>query len=119
MSVASVFKHLCRSVGFCWLLLFWALPVCQSVVAAEIRYSADVAPLLSKYCLGCHQRSEAEAGLSLQTPAEILKGGESGPAIDASQLQNSHLLRVLRSDGDDRMPPSDQPQPTAAERSLL
>lgn len=119
MSVASVFKHLCRSVGFCWLLLCWALPVCQSVLAAEIRYSADVAPLLSKYCLGCHQRSEAEAGLSLQTPAEILKGGESGPAIDASQLQNSHLLRVLRSDGDDRMPPSDQPQPTAAERSLL
>ena len=84
-----------------------------------IAYSTAVAPILQKYCVGCHHRADAEAGLSLQSPDEILKGDTEGPVLDATDYKNSRLLTVLISQGDDHMPPADQPQPDAAELNIL
>ncbi|MEI7699468.1 MAG: c-type cytochrome domain-containing protein [Planctomycetia bacterium] len=84
-----------------------------------IPYSTAVAPILQKYCVGCHHRADAEAGLSLQSPDEILKGDTEGPVLDATDYKNSRLLTVLISQGDDHMPPADQPQPDAAELNIL
>lgn len=85
----------------------------------SIRYSTAVAPILQKYCVGCHHRADAEAGLSLQSPDEILKGGSEGPVLDATDSNNSRLLQVVLSTGDDHMPPADHPQPEAADIEIL
>ena len=85
----------------------------------SIRYSTAVAPILQKYCVGCHHRADAEAGLSLQSPDEILKGGSEGPVLDATERSNSRLLQVVLSKGDDHMPPADHPQPEAADIEIL
>lgn len=84
-----------------------------------IPYSTAVAPILQKYCVGCHHRADAEAGLSLQAPDDILKGGTEGPVLDAADHKNSRLLMVMLSQGDDHMPPADQPQPDPAELKIL
>lgn len=120
MKVRNSIDQWCLRAGLQWVLAIVALLSCgRTVAAADVLYSVDVAPLLSKYCLGCHQRAEAEGGLSLQTPAEIRSGGESGAVIDAENPQQSRLLQVLRSKGDDQMPPADQPQPGAEELHIL
>lgn len=38
----------------------------------------DVAPILTKYCTGCHNDADREGRLSLQTYESLLKGGERG-----------------------------------------
>jgi Planctomycete cytochrome C len=40
-----------------------------------------VRPLFQAKCLRCHGEKARKADLDLSTPAGILKGGESGPAI--------------------------------------
>ncbi|MFN5899937.1 MAG: c-type cytochrome domain-containing protein, partial [Planctomyces sp.] len=89
------------------------------LAADDIRFSTQSAPLLQKYCIGCHNRVSPEGGLSLQSADEIEKGGSSGPVLDRSNPAAGRLLQTLNSSGDDQMPPADQPQPNAAERKLL
>ena len=106
---------------------FLCLSACVTLVAFgfdangadPVKYSTQVAPVLRAYCLSCHSRVEAQNGLSLQAPDDILKGGENGAVLDAATPNNSRLLQVLTSTGDDHMPPVDEPQPNAEELSLL
>lgn len=84
-----------------------------------VHYSRHVAPVLRTYCVGCHNRVEAEAGLSLQRPEDIERGAASGQVLNADAPEDSLLLKVVMSDGDDHMPPLDAPQPSSEERRLL
>src|SRR5262245_2616037 len=69
-------------------------------------FEKRVRPLLSARCYECHgPRSKARGGLRLDSRAGLLKGGEHGPAIAPSKPEESFLLRVLRHDGDVKMPP--------------
>ncbi len=77
-----------------------------------------VEPLIQKYCLGCHNQTDREAGLSLQTREELLKGGDDGPVLVADYA-NSRLLAVLGKSSETTMPPNGEPQPTDVEREEL
>ena len=44
-------------------------------------FETQIRPLLSEYCLQCHGPDEQSAQLRLDTHADLLKGGESGPVI--------------------------------------
>ncbi len=76
----------------------------------KISYRRQIAPLLQTYCLGCHNRIDAEQGLSLQAADDILRGSEHGRILDADAPSASRLWKVLESKSDDHMPPADQPQ---------
>lgn len=89
------------------------------LTAQDTRFSTQAAPLLQKYCIGCHNRVSPEGGLSLQSADEIEKGGSHGPVVDRQNPAAGRLLQTLNSSGDDHMPPADQPQPTDKERELL
>lgn len=80
----------------------------QGQTAEGIEYfEKHVRPLLVEKCLECHSANKKEGGLSLGSRDEILKGGDSGPAVDLADLGASRLLRAIRySDEDLRMPPS-------------
>ena len=77
-----------------------------SVVAAgvvgiglnAVVHAADfntLVPLLQQYCVECHGTQEPEGGLSLESYEDLLKGGESGPALVAGNSGESRLVRAL------------------------
>ncbi len=69
-------------------------------------FEKRVRPVLAARCFECHgPKSKARGGLRLDSRAALLKGGEHGPAIAPGKPQESFLLRVLRHDGEVKMPP--------------
>ena len=56
------------------------IPVKRPEGGATIDFDKQVLPILKANCLACHNRTSSKGDLLLETPADILKGGESGPA---------------------------------------
>jgi WD40 repeat protein len=82
-----------------------ALPVADVKRAAPVSFEKEILPIFSANCLACHNRTKAKADLVLETPAEILKGGESGPAVMPKNADGSLLLKVSAHRQDPVMPP--------------
>ena len=86
--------------------------------AATPDYENDIAPILNKYCVGCHSTDEPEADLVLESFDALMKGGENGSTINSKELANSLLVRRVI-DADDPMPPEGEPQPSKQEVAKL
>jgi len=77
-------------------------------------FDRDVAPLLARRCLECHNGSDQNGELDLTRRAAALAGGSSGPALVPGNLEESQAWqRVLA----DEMPPK-KPL-SAAEKETL
>lgn len=102
---------------------FWAilavLAAGPMVTAADVDFERDVAPILLRRCLECHDDANASGGLRLTAGPEMLKGGDSGRVITPGSSRDSALIqRVLAGE----MPPPrrGKPQPLAeTEQSVL
>ncbi len=70
-------------------------------VSAATPFDTDVAPLLQKKCLPCHSE-KGQANLDLRTESSILRGGKTGPAIQAGNSEHSLLIEKVVSKS---MPP--------------
>jgi WD40 repeat protein len=81
------------------------LPVAELKRDSPVSFDKDILPILSANCLACHNRTKAKADLVLETPAEILKGGESGPAVVPKSPDASLLLKVSAHRQEPVMPP--------------
>src|SRR5262245_5096342 len=71
-------------------------------------FTKQVRPLLEKHCFACHSHAanKSKGQLMVDSRGALLKGGESGPAIDAKEPGKSLLLRAIGYEDDDlRMPP--------------
>ncbi len=55
-------------------------------------FERDIAPILVKRCLECHNDRHSEGGLILTTAARALAGGDSGPVIEAGKPAESFLV---------------------------
>ena len=88
----------------------------SAVVTPE--YSRDVAPLLKKYCSGCHNDDDAEADFSVETFASLSKGTGKEPGFLAGDARSSKLIRLMTG-SEPAMPPEDEPQPTKEEVALI
>lgn len=65
-------------------------------------FESSVAPLLIRRCLECHQSANPSGGLSLQSAADLNKGGDSGAVVVPKLLKESRLFeRVIAGE----MPP--------------
>lgn len=82
-------------------------------------FADEVAPLLRKYCNGCHNASDAEGKLALDTYQAILRGGGRGAAVVPGSSERSRLIRVLDGSSQPQMPPEGSEAPTEAEVALL
>lgn len=107
-----------------WTVIFVVALFCERCqLAAQqqvtVSYQNQVAPLLAKYCAGCHGATEPESGFSVQSAEELLKERDGGLVLDRGQPSKSLLLRVLNSSDEDHMPPRDEPQPTDDELRLI
>lgn len=74
-------------------------------------WATHVLPVLSENCFKCHGNIEAKAGLSLMTPAEVLRGGDSGPVVTPGRPEKSLLYTVLHPNADPHMPPKGKQLP--------
>ena len=64
-----------------------------------------VLPVLADNCWSCHGAKKQTAGLRLDSRVAILKGGESGPAVNEKEPEKSLLLSAIRQVGILKMPP--------------
>ncbi len=84
----------------------------SSLFAAEkpLDFAHQIAPILREHCIKCHAGSKREGGLSLNTRAELLAGGENGPvAVTGKSAMSTLLKRIASNDADERMPPEGKP----------
>jgi hypothetical protein len=94
----------------------------------EPEYRQAIEPLLSRYCAGCHSGSEAEAGFAVTSfeqltashPPDRLLGVASDQPLRRPADQPTGLLwELLTGAAEPRMPPLDEPQPTAEELARI
>jgi WD40 repeat protein len=83
------------------------IPIAEIKHEGPVSFEQEILPVLTKNCLACHNATKAESSLVLETPASILKGGDSGPAVVASKSAESLLLKVASHQDEPLMPPAD------------
>jgi len=86
--------------------------------AAEVTYE-QVAPVLRKYCAGCHNDDDKEGDFSLETFGALQEGIPDGPALLAGNPKGSLIVRLMTGKGKPVMPPEDEPQPSASDVELI
>ena len=79
--------------------------VCASTLTARQeaaqpipRFESDVLPIFEQGCLACHGEKLQQNGLDLRTRESVLRGGESGPAVQPGSATES-LLYAKVADG--------------------
>ena len=112
---SNLVKSAVRSTAAKWLC---AVLVCRAGFAAP-DFAKDVAPIFAKYCAGCHNGTDLEGELSLDSFADLQKGGSRGATVVAGRADASLLVRVLTGEIEPKMPPEDNPRPTDAEVAIL
>ena len=93
-------RHPILSHVFGLMVLFIALPLNAFGQAPD--FEKDVAPLLIRRCLECHQAANPSGDLSLETAAGLAQGGQSGAVLDRIAPVDSLLLQRVVSG---EMPP--------------
>jgi hypothetical protein len=79
---------------------------CLSVSAQTVDYMKEIKPILSSYCYQCHSETQQKHGLRVDTAANAIKGGQSGPAIVPGKSEESLLIQAVMGTAKDlaRMP---------------
>src|SRR4051794_322802 len=69
-------------------------------------FAKEVQPVLQAQCLRCHGgEAKVKGGLKLTSRDDILKGGDTGPAVSLDRPEGSLLLKAVNHADDLRMPP--------------
>ncbi len=88
--------------------------------ADDAFFENKVRPVLVEHCQNCHsvKSGKSKGGLLLDSRAALLKGGETGPAIDLKEPAKSRILLAMNyEDGDLKMPPKGK-LPEAVQKDL-
>lgn len=72
-------------------------------ISAQLTFEKDIKPILRAHCLDCHGGVEGKKGkLDMRLVRTMLSGGETGPAIEPGNVDESYLIaRIV----DHEMPP--------------
>ena len=82
------------------------LPVASLERAEPVNYATEVYPFLKANCLACHNSTKAKADLILESPKDMIRGGDSGPAIEPGNGENSFLFTTAAHIEEPTMPPT-------------
>lgn len=106
-------------ISWClWASTLWA-PAVGAADPAAPDFNRDVSPLLRKYCAGCHNQTDHDANLVVESFAALMRGGEHGAAVLPGDPESSRLIRLVSGAAEPRMPPEGEPAPTPAEIEIL
>jgi WD40 repeat protein len=86
----------------------------------QVHYERDIAPILRSYCAGCHNDKDLEGKLSMETFAQLRKGGEDhAEPVKPGDPDNSFLIRSIEGREKPKMPPKDEPPLPEEEKAML
>ncbi|MDE0571467.1 MAG: DUF1553 domain-containing protein [Verrucomicrobiales bacterium] len=97
-------------IGLIGLFLIILFPFDSAIGGDVFFFENKIRPALVKYCYECHSSASKELGgsLSLEFRDDILRGGESGPALVRGNPKNSLLIRAIKRTDDLAMPPKEK-----------
>ncbi|WP_310820882.1 c-type cytochrome domain-containing protein [Stratiformator vulcanicus] len=104
--------------------LFVVSPIlCGAIALAEDGaapdFNTEVAPILTKYCAGCHGDFAPDGDFALHSYDALLKGTPDGPAVLAGDAESSLIVRLITGEAEPAMPPDDEPKPGENEIAIL
>jgi cytochrome c551/c552 len=71
--------------------------ICEQGLADKVAFfESKVRPVLVERCVACHGPEKQKAGLRLDSLVGLLRGGESGAAIDLDNADASNLVAAIR-----------------------
>ena len=74
-------------------LLFLALALSSAWAEDGVEFfEKKIRPVLSEHCYECHGSKKQKAGLRLDTPADVLRGGDTGPLFVSKKASESLLI---------------------------
>ena len=80
-----------------------------SAAPGQVDFREQVLPILENTCMQCHGSAVAMGGLRLHTRTDLLKGGDSGPAVVPGRSSESRLVHLVAGVGELKMPMQGQP----------
>ncbi|HBJ38710.1 MAG TPA: hypothetical protein DDZ51_28955 [Planctomycetaceae bacterium] len=114
--VTILMNSICTKTTAALFLLFTS----GALRAAEpVDYANDVLPIFEKYCMACHTADEAQGGFVMQSFPEMMRGGETGPAITPGVPSSSRLFLMAAGQLEPVMPPDDAQGPNEQELATL
>jgi hypothetical protein len=81
----------------------FGLAACAPSEAPRVSYSADVKPILERYCSECHQPGTAgyeASGFSVATYEDVIEGTRYGPVVIPGDAFNSNLIILVEGRAD-------------------
>lgn len=79
--------------------------VLSAQAAENPDFYQDVFPFLKANCIACHNKTTTKAGLNMETPELMEKGGDSGPGIVPGKSAGSLIVEASVHSPDMEMPP--------------
>lgn len=92
-----------RVAGICGAALLGLFPL--KAGSAEIDFYRDVYPVLKANCISCHNKTTHKAGLNMETPELLRKGGDSGTGVVPGKSADSLVFKAAAQKGEITMPP--------------
>ncbi len=83
------------------------IPVRRPDRTTPVDFRREILPLMQANCLPCHNRTTTKADLLLETPADMIRGGESGTSLVPGKPEESLLFKLSTHEAKPRMPPKD------------
>ena len=81
------------------------LPIGELKRDTKIDFANEIVPFLRKNCFACHNEQKAKGDLNLESPEEMLIGGDSGPALVPGKPMESLLFLTAAHLEEEFMPP--------------
>ena len=75
------------------------------VRGALVEYEKELLPVLKDNCIPCHNKTTTKAGLNMETPELMLKGGDSDVGIVVGEGAKSLIFQAAANQWDSEMPP--------------
>ena len=74
--------------------------------AGHAFFEKKIRPVLVRYCYECHGEEKQESDLRLDNYKDLMRGGATGPAVVANNLDESLIIHVLKYEDEElQMPP--------------
>lgn len=70
-------------------------------------FENKIRPILANHCLECHsgEKGKVKGGLNMDSKEDVLKGGDTGPALEAGNVKGSLIIKAVTWEDDLQMPP--------------
>lgn len=84
-----------------------AIEIAKVSHSGKVDFEKEILPIFRRNCLACHNATEAESDLVLESPQTIAKGGADGPTVVIGKSAESLLLKLAAHQDEPVMPPED------------